>query len=94
MLIIRIRTTTRPPYRSVHMPSGRRISDPERMGVAASRPNSVSFRWSDALIGMPMMENMTQTAKQTVKASVLLVSTESCCRLCEAMVTFRTVVEL
>ena len=51
------------------------------MGVATSRPNSVSLRLSSALILIPMTENITQTAKFTAKASVLIVSAEICSRL-------------
>ena len=71
----------RPPNLSVHMPSGRRISEPVSTGVAASRPNWVSLRPSTFLIGMPMTANIIHTAKQTVKAIVLSVTTETCCRL-------------
>ena len=65
----------RPPKRSVQIPSGTRINDPVRTGIAASKPNSVSFRPSCFLIGMPMTANIIQTAKQIVKAKVLEVST-------------------
>ena len=34
----------RPPYLSVQMPSGTRISEPVSTGVAVSRPNSVALR--------------------------------------------------
>ncbi len=70
--------TMRPPNLSVHIPSGRRISEPVRIGVAASRPNWVSVSCRPVLIGMPMMENITHTAKQTVKARVFMVRTDSC----------------
>src|SRR5512141_1690294 len=63
------------------MPSGRRTREPVRMGVATSRPNSVSLRLSSALILIPMTENITQTAKFTAKASVLADSAEICSRL-------------
>src|SRR5512134_472241 len=63
------------------MPSGRRISEPVRIGVATSRPNSVSLRLSSVLIFTPMTENITQTAKLTAKAIVLAVSAEICSRL-------------
>src|SRR3569623_1242977 len=52
------------------MPSARRISDPVRIGVPTSRPNSVSLRLSCCLIWTPMMAKMVQTAKHTVKAIV------------------------
>jgi len=58
------------------MPSGTRINDPVSTGVAASRPNSVALRSSIFLIGMPMTPNIIQTMKQTVKASVLTISTD------------------
>ncbi len=60
------------------MPSGNRTSEPVRIGVATSRPNSVSLRLSCCLIRMPMMENMVHTAKFTAKAKVFIVSTEIC----------------
>src|SRR6476619_7952862 len=69
------------------MPNGRRTSEPVRIGVATSRPNSVSLRLSSALILIPMTENITQTAKFTAKASVLAASAEICSRL---YVTLRT----
>ena len=52
--------------------------EPVRIGVATSRPNSVSLRFSSALMRMPRMENMVHTAKFTAKAMVLRVSTEIC----------------
>ena len=66
----------RPPKRSVSMPSGRRTREPVRIGVATSRPNSVSFSPSSRLMRMPMIENMVQMAKLTVKANVFIVRTE------------------
>ncbi len=65
----------RPPYLSVQMPSGTRTREPVSTGVAVSRPNSVALRFSAFLIGMPMTPNIIQTMKQTVKASVLTIST-------------------
>ena len=62
------------------------MSEPVRMGVATSRPNSVSLRLSSALILIPMTENITQTAKFTAKASVLIVSAEICSRLSPGLV--------
>jgi hypothetical protein len=38
--------TMRPPYLSVQMPSGTRISEPVSTGMAVSRPNSVALRFS------------------------------------------------
>ena len=78
VLSISTKNTIRPPTLSVSIPSGRRKSEPVRMGVAASSPNWVSLRPRLALIGMPMMENITHTAKHTVNASVLMESTEIC----------------
>src|SRR6266508_5883637 len=69
------------------MPSGRRTSEPVRMGVATNRPNSVSLRLSSALILIPMTENITQTAKFTAKASVLAASAETCSRLYSTLFT-------
>jgi len=68
--------TMRPPYLSVQMPSGTRTSEPVSTGVAISRPNSVAFRFSIFLIGMPMTPNIIHTMKQTVNASVLTISTD------------------
>ena len=73
--------TMRPPYLSVQMPSGTRISEPVSTGIAVSRPNSVAFRPSVFLIGMPMTANIIHTMKQTVKASVLTTSTDQCLAL-------------
>ena len=67
----------RPPYLSVQMPSGTRINEPVSTGVAVSRPNSVAFKPSVFLIGIPITPNIIQTMKQTVKASVLTSSTAS-----------------
>ncbi len=55
--------------------------DPVRIGVATSKPNSVSFRPSWDLIRMPMTENIVQTAKLTVKANVFMARTEYCLRV-------------
>ena len=75
------KNTMRPPKRSVHIPSGSRISEPVSTGVAASKPNWVAFRPSFSLIGMPITANIIQIAKHTVNASVLIMRTESCWRL-------------
>ena len=69
--------TMRPPYLSVHMPSGTRISEPVSTGVAVRMPNSVAFRPSVFLIGMPITPNIIHTMKHTVKAAVLTISTDS-----------------
>ena len=69
------KNTIRPPKRSVHSPRGTRISDPDSTGIAASRPNSVSLRFSCFLIGIPITANIIHTAKQIVNATVLEVST-------------------
>src|SRR5665647_1887658 len=71
--------TMRPPYLSVQMPSGTRISDPVNTGMAVSRPNSVALRPSVFLIGMPITANIIQTMKHTVNANVLTISTERAC---------------
>src|SRR5476649_2445856 len=63
--------TMRPPKRSVQIPSGTRASDPDKTGVAAIRPNSVSERPSCVFSGMPRIANIIQIAKQMVKAKVL-----------------------
>ncbi len=70
--------TMRPPYLSVHMPSGMRISAPVSTGVAVSRPNWVALSPSSCLIGTPITPNIIQMAKQTVKASVLMIATCHC----------------
>ena len=62
------------------------------MGVATSRPNSVSLRLSSALILIPMTENITQTAKFTAKASVLIDSAAICSRLTPGVVAVVVVV--
>ena len=66
----------RPPYLSVQMPRGTRISEPVSTGMAVNSPNCVAFRLSIFLIGMPMTPNIIQTMKQTVKAKVLTMSTD------------------
>jgi hypothetical protein len=58
------------------MPNGTRINEPVSTGVAISRPNSVALRPSVFFSGMPMTPNIIQTMKQTVKASVLTISTD------------------
>src|SRR5579872_1495986 len=68
--------TMRPPNLSVHMPSGRRISEPVSTGSATRMPNWVSFSFSVSLIGMPMTANIIQTMKHTVNAVVLAVTTD------------------
>lgn len=68
----------RPPKRSVHMPSGRRMSEPVSTGVAASRPNCVSLRPSVCLMGIPITANIIHTAKHTVNDAVLAATTEIC----------------
>ena len=70
----------RPPYLSVQMPSGTLISDPVSTGMAVSRPNSVAFKFSIFLMGMPMTPNIIQTMKHTVKASVLTIKTDQALR--------------
>ena len=76
VIAIRIAITMRPPYLSVQMPSGTRISEPVSTGTAVSRPNWVEFRLSAFLIGMPITPNIIQTMKHTVKASVLTIRTD------------------
>ena len=85
---IRAKNTMRPPKRSVQMPRGTRIREPESTGVAASMPNSVALRPSFCWIGMPMTANIIQIMKQTANASVLANSTEYCLYFCEAMMRF------
>src|SRR4029450_10186989 len=68
----------RPPYLSVHIPRGTRISEPVSTGVAVSNPNCVAFKSSIFLIGMPITANIIQIAKQTVNAIVLMIATDHC----------------
>src|SRR6185436_8295185 len=82
---IRMKNTMRPPKRSVHIPSGSRISEPVSTGSATSTPNCVSFRPRFSLIGMPMTANIIQTMKQTVKAVVLAVTTDQLLYVCDAI---------
>ena len=49
--------------------------------MAVSSPNSVAFKFSVLLIGMPMTAKIIQTIKQTVNASVLTMSTDRALRL-------------
>ena len=79
VIAIRIVITMRPPYLSVQMPSGTRISEPVSTGMAVSRPNSVELRFNAFLIGMPITPNIIHTMKHTVNASVLTISTDSAC---------------
>ena len=76
-----MKKTVRPPKRSVRMPSGRRVIEPVKIGVATSKPNSVSFKPSWDLMRMPMTENIVHTAKLTVKAKVFMARTEYCLRV-------------
>jgi len=73
--------TTRPPKRSVQMPSGTRDSEPVSTGMDISRPNWVALRSSIFLIGMPITPNIIQTMKQTVKDKVLTISTDQAWRV-------------
>ena len=88
VLSISRKKTMRPPKRSVQIPSGTRINDPVSTGIAASKPNSVSFKPSCFLIGIPMTANIIHTAKQMVKAKVLEVSTAAAWRVCEVILIF------
>ena len=72
--------TMRPPYLSVQMPSGTRMSEPESTGMAVSRPNSVALSPRVFLSGMPMTANIIHTMKQTVNARVLTMSTDQASR--------------
>ena len=74
---IRTNITIRPPYLSVHMPRGTRMSEPVSTGVAVRMPNCVALRSSVLRIGIPMTANIIQAMKHTVKASVLTTSTET-----------------
>src|SRR5450631_4728637 len=68
--------TMRPPYLSVQMPSGTRISEPVNTGMAVSSPNSVALSPKVFFNGMPMTPNIIHTMKQTVNANVLTISTD------------------
>src|SRR6266700_2571571 len=52
------------------MPKAMRTSEPVRIGVPTSKPNSVSLSPSSSLMRTPMMEKIVHAAKQTVKAIV------------------------
>ena len=54
------------------------MSEPERIGVPTSKPNSASLRPSFCLMPIPIMEKIVQTAKQTVKAAVLAIRARFC----------------
>src|SRR5512137_372850 len=82
---IRMKNTMRPPNLSVHMPSGNRIRDPVKTGVATRIPNWVSLRPRDALMGMPITANIIQIMKHTVKDNVLAVTTDQALYCCVAM---------
>ena len=68
--------TMRPPKRSVHVPSGSRITAPVSTGVAVSRPNSVLLSLSSSRNSTPSTPNIIHTTKQTRNASVLTSSTD------------------
>ena len=68
----------RPPIWSVQMPRNTRISEPVRIGVPTSNPSCASLRPRSAWILTPMMEKIVHTAKQTVKANVLMPSATFC----------------
>src|SRR5690606_34904147 len=63
--------TLRPPIRSAQMPSRSRPTDPDRIGIATSSPNSASDRPSRSFKSRPTIEKRVQTAKQMVKAKVV-----------------------
>jgi hypothetical protein len=52
------------------MPRKIRDSEPDRIGVPISNPNSVSEMPSSVLMRTPMIEKIVHTAKHTVKARV------------------------
>jgi hypothetical protein len=56
------------------------------IGVAASKPNWVSLSESPVFIGIPIMENITHTAKHAVKAVVFITRTEIACLFSLAIV--------
>src|SRR4051812_35014678 len=60
------------------MPRKMRDSDPVRMGVPTSSPNSVSFSPSSSLMRTPMIEKIVHTAKHTVNESVDIHSARPC----------------
>ena len=71
--------TRRPPYWSAHIPKKTLTSEPVRIGVPTRRPNWVSLSPNSALISIPIMAKIVQTAKQTVKAVVLSQRAPCCC---------------
>src|SRR5207244_3854060 len=62
--------STRPPTRSVRIPSGRRQAEPLRMAMAVSHENWILVRCSSSLMGMPSTPNINQTANSKVNAVV------------------------
>ena len=76
LTIISTNITIRPPYLSVQMPSGTRISEPESTGSAARMLNWVSVSPNSSLTGMPTTASIIHTIKHTVKDTVLLINTE------------------
>ncbi len=66
----------RPPKRSVHVPSGKRISAPVSTGVDVSSPNSVLFSPRSVRNCTPSTPNIIHTTKHTMNASVLAASTD------------------
>jgi hypothetical protein len=56
------------------MPRRTRTSDPVRIGVPTSSPNSVSESPSSSFTPRPMIEKIVHTAKHAVKATVLVQS--------------------
>jgi hypothetical protein len=64
----------RPPNWSDQAPRAIRDSEPVRIGVPIRRPNWVSESPSSCLMSRPMIAKIVQTAKQAVKATVLVQS--------------------
>ena len=81
VMAIKMVITILPPYLSVQIPNGTRINEPVKTGVAVKSPNSVAFKPSIFLMGIPMTPNIIHTIKHTVKAKVLTISTEIACPL-------------
>src|SRR5690625_2962471 len=67
----------RPPNWSAQTPRKMRTTDPVRIGVPARSPNCASLRPSSSRMERPMIEKIVQTAKQAVKAAVLVHSAKS-----------------
>ena len=79
----------RPPMRSVKMPTGTRRKEPVRIGIAASSANSPSLSPNSFFIVTPMIENITQTAKNSVNRVVAIIRTRTASGLAGSLLAAR-----